>query len=236
MKIQKQLIITALLLGVVLLAEQFTSMDIKVQNMFFDFSTCSWVLNKSVNTVLHFLLYDGIKILIIALSILVIGLFAYSFKNTKLRQYRYGCLLFILTMALVPLTLAGAKKYTNVYCPAQLACYCADKPYAKVFSSYPPDFDRAANKKGRCFPAGHASGGFALMCLFFCFKRKKYKIAGLITGLSSGLAMGIYQMLRGEHFLTHTLITMLGAWFIILLLVLFVKRVNKKFPAVAMLD
>jgi membrane-associated PAP2 superfamily phosphatase len=126
-------------------------------------------------------------------------------------------------MAFVPLILAGAKKYTNVYCPAQLSYYCGNKPYVKILSSYPADFDRGANAKGRCFPAGHASGGFALMALFFCFKRKKYRLAGLGAGLCAGWAMGLYQILRGEHFLSHTLVTMLGAWLIILCLVLLLR-------------
>ncbi|MDR1284949.1 MAG: phosphatase PAP2 family protein [Campylobacteraceae bacterium] len=226
MSIKKQIIITFLLLIAVILAEQFTSLDIRIQNLFFDFSTCSWILEKNVNIVLHFLFYSGIKVLLIGLSVLAIGLFAYSFKNKKLKHYRYSCLLFTLAMILVPSILAGAKKYTNVYCPVQLSYYCGDKPYAKALSHYPIDYD---NNKGRCFPAGHASGGFALMALFFCFKRKKYKTAGLIAGLSLGWVMGIYQILRGEHFLSHTLVTMFGAWLIILCLVFSLNKIKKKF-------
>ncbi|MDR1007542.1 MAG: phosphatase PAP2 family protein [Campylobacteraceae bacterium] len=228
MGIKKQIIITFLLLLLVILTEQFTPWDIKIQNLFFDLSTCSWILDKDVNNILHFLFYSGIKTLLIGLSVLVVALFAYSFKNKKLKSYRYSCLLFILTMVLVPFILAGAKKYTNVYCPAQLNYYCGSKPYAKALSHYPIDFDSMSGK-GRCFPAGHASGGFALMALFFCFKRKKYKITGLIMGLTLGWTMGIYQILRGEHFLSHTLVTMLGAWLIILCLVFALNRIRKRF-------
>lgn len=37
--------------------------------------------------------------------------------------------------------------------------------------------------------------------------------------------MGLYQMMRGEHFLSHTVVSMLLAWQMNLLLVLLVDRV-----------
>ncbi|HIP14233.1 MAG TPA: PAP2 family protein, partial [Sulfurimonas autotrophica] len=39
-----------------------------------------------------------------------------------------------------------------------------------------------------------------------------------------GWSMGLYKMIIGDHFFSHTLITMILAWFIILLIV---KIVNK---------
>ena len=101
----------------------------------------------------------------------------------------------------------------------------------KVLSRYPPDYDFTVHKRGHGFPAGHASGGFALMILFFCFKKKKYKIAGLCLGLAAGWGMGLYQMWRGEHFLSHTLCTLFAAWLMCLLLAAFMERVQKKYPA-----
>ncbi len=41
---------------------------------------------------------------------------------------------------------------------------------------------------------------------------------GLCAGLGAGGIMGLYQMLRGEHFLSDTLFTMIGAWIVIVLL------------------
>jgi membrane-associated PAP2 superfamily phosphatase len=76
-----------------------------------------------------------------------------------------------------------------------------------------------------CWPAGHASGGFALLSLFFLFKSRRNKIFALIFGLSVGWMMGLYKMLIGDHFLSHTIITMILAWLIILVIA---KIVNKK--------
>ncbi len=71
---------------------------------------------------------------------------------------------------------------------------------------------------GRCFPAGHASGGFALMslCLFPVSNRNRKLL--LLVGFTLGWLMGLYQMARGEHFITHTLFTMFLSLFVISLL------------------
>lgn len=229
MKISKQLVITFIFLVATLLIEQYTNVDITVQNLFFNSATASWLINRQDNYILHFLFYSGVKIaLIAAASAVFIALIA-SFFRPKLRAARYGFVIFLAAMALVPIVLAGAKKYTNVYCPAQLTIYGGGKPYAKLFESYPKDFDRKANNKGRCFPAGHASGGFALMILFFCFKKRRDKLLGLTLGLSLGWAMGIYQMLRGEHFISHTFTSMFGAWLLILILSVVMDRIKLKY-------
>ena len=231
MKKTTQALWAFLLFCAVVLLEQFTGLDAAVQNHFFDFASGLWLVDEERNPVMHFLLYDGIKILLVVLAVGAAGVLAASFKKPVLKKLRYGCILFLLAMAFIPLVIAGAKKATNVYCPYQVTLYGGENPYAKVLSRYPPDYDFTVHKRGHCFPAGHASGGFALMILFFCFKKKKYKIAGLCLGLAAGWGMGLYQMWRGEHFLSHTLCTLFAAWLMCLLLAAFMERVQKKYPA-----
>ena len=86
-----------------------------------------------------------------------------------------------------------------------------------VWESYPEKYKNM--KRIACWPAGHASGGFALLSLFFLFKNRRNKIIALITALIIGWSMRIYKMAIGDHFLSHTLITMILAWFIILIIV-----------------
>ncbi|MBW7930242.1 MAG: phosphatase PAP2 family protein [Gammaproteobacteria bacterium] len=64
---------------------------------------------------------------------------------------------------------------------------------------------------GRCFPAGHASAGFAFMAAWFVWRRHAPRAATLwlVIALLTGLTFGIAQQLRGAHFLSHTLWT---AW------------------------
>ena len=53
---------------------------------------------------------------------------------------------------------------------------------------------------------------------FFYLKRKKNKYLALGIAMVIGWSMGIYKMLIGDHFLSHTIITMIIAWLIILLI------------------
>ncbi|MBD3841537.1 MAG: phosphatase PAP2 family protein [Campylobacterales bacterium] len=75
-----------------------------------------------------------------------------------------------------------------------------------------------------CWPAGHASGGFALLSLFFLFRSQKNKIKAITLALVLGWSMGIYKMMIGDHFLSHTIITMLLAWIIVNLVNLFLSK------------
>ena len=41
-------------------------------------------------------------------------------------------------------------------------------------------------------------------------------------------SMGIYKILIGDHFLSHTIITMMIAWLVILLITKFIKNLTKE--------
>jgi membrane-associated PAP2 superfamily phosphatase len=67
---------------------------------------------------------------------------------------------------------------------------------------------------GRCFPAGHASAGFAFLGGYFAFRHDAPSVARLwlVGALVAGLAFGISQQLRGAHFMSHTLWTGWICW------------------------
>ncbi len=60
---------------------------------------------------------------------------------------------------------------------------------------------------GRCFPAGHASTGFAFAGGYFALRDELPALARrwLACALGAGLVLGIVQQLRGAHFMSHTL-------------------------------
>ena len=60
---------------------------------------------------------------------------------------------------------------------------------------------------GHCFPAGHASTGFAFIAGYFCLHEKAPRQARLwlAAALLAGLALGLVQQLRGAHYLSHVL-------------------------------
>lgn len=67
---------------------------------------------------------------------------------------------------------------------------------------------------GRCFPAGHASTGFAFLGGFFALRRELPRLAQawVVAALSVGLLLGLSQQLRGAHFMSHTLWTGWLCW------------------------
>jgi len=101
-----------------------------------------------------------------------------------------------------------------VPCPVDLQHYGGTYPDVTLFSSYPGDFIQKENI--RCYPAGHASGGFALLSLVFLFKSRRNRTIAALPALTIGWSMGVYKMLIGDHFLSHTMTTLLLSWFIIL--------------------
>lgn len=67
---------------------------------------------------------------------------------------------------------------------------------------------------GHCFPAGHASVGFAFVGGWFALRRHAPRAAAawLAAALLTGLVLGISQQLRGAHFFSHTLWSAWVCW------------------------
>jgi len=95
---------------------------------------------------------------------------------------------------------AWVKSWSNMDCPWDLVRYGGERAYVGLFELRPIGLAR-----GVCFPAGHASAGYAWVSLYFFFlaTRPKWRWAGLGTGVGLGLLFGLSQQLRGAHFLSH---------------------------------
>jgi membrane-associated PAP2 superfamily phosphatase len=66
---------------------------------------------------------------------------------------------------------------------------------------------------GHCFPAGHASAGFAWLVGYFAWPQgSAVARRWLIGALIAGLTLGVAQQLRGAHFMSHTLWTSWICW------------------------
>lgn len=236
-----QVLVCVFLLILVICMESFSGIDMWLQNLWFDRTGEDWLIPQAVHQQYRGIFYGGAKRLIsiiagVSAFILVIGLV----KQSQ-RRFIFPCMLLLLSLAVTPAAVGIGKKITNVRCPEELVEFGGEFPYSRVLQC--PRTTAGASlavtgdvtgdvtgkvtggkrepKPGRCFPAGHASGGFALMALFFCMPKRW---AGLGIGLAAGWTMGIYQMIRGEHFLSHTLATMVLAWLLILLLIPVVRR------------
>lgn len=213
MSLNKQIILTFFLLLASVLFFGISSFDLHVQDYFFDFDAHTWILDSKAQPI-KFILYDGIKKLLILFAVSLLVALIFWRKKPLIQQYKRGIMIVILSAILVPVIVGGFKRYTNMPCPKNETYYGGDYPRVAVWEHYPQEFVQTGSIK--CWPAGHASGGFALLSLLFLFQSKRGKQRALIIALITGWSMGAYKMAIGDHFFSHTFITMLMAWLIIL--------------------
>ena len=203
------------LLGAVLAVFEFTNLDLWLQDHFYDAGAGRWWVDGA-DPAGRLFFYNGPKGLIILTSValLVLALGPGRWRD-RWRFGRRDLWVAVLTFVSVPVLAGWGKDATNTFCPSEIRRYGGDVPYVKVFARYPEN-DRPT-RRGRGFPAGHASGGFALLGLMWLRRSSAWRLGGLALGLGAGWWMGGYQMLKGAHYLSHTVVTMLLAWIVMLL-------------------
>lgn len=218
--IKKQIFITTTLLIAVILIFQFSHLDVFFQSFFYNFESKLWIVDED-NYLLDLIFYSGFKKLFIVFSICLLLVVILSFfkKIAIIESYKKGLIIVILSTILVPLSLVSVKNISNMPCPNDTVTFGGSYPEIKVFEYYPKEFVQESRIK--CWPAGHATMGFSLMSLFFLFKRQKNRNIALVSSLFIGFCTGAYKVLVGDHFVSHTIITMICSWLIILLIARF---------------
>jgi membrane-associated PAP2 superfamily phosphatase len=204
-------------LALVLTLFELTPLDLWVQDRFFDFETGRWLVDRDEPLGRAFF-YTGPKVLIIALGVWVLAaMVAPATWRARAGWWwrRRDLAVAFLALATIPALIGWGKDTTNVFCPAEIQRYGGTVPYVKVFERFPPD--QRPERTGRCFPAGHASGGFALLGFVWLGRTRRARVWLFAGALAVGWTMGLYQMLKGSHYLSHTLVTMLVAWIGVLL-------------------
>lgn len=107
------------------------------------------------------------------------------------------------------LLVSSLKFFSRTSCPWDLAEFGGVATYLSHWTW--PLYDGGP---GRCFPAGHASTGFAFVAGYFALRERSPRQAGywLAGALAAGLVLGLAQQLRGAHFMSHTLWTAWLCW------------------------
>ncbi len=111
-------------------------------------------------------------------------------------QLAAGVLLSVLLVAVL-------KAANPAACPWSLSAYggVAQPVSHWLWWATPP------GGRGGCFPAGHASAGFAFLGGYFVFRPVAPSLARrwLLVAVVAGLVLGVSQQWRGAHFMSHTL-------------------------------
>jgi len=115
----------------------------------------------------------------------------------------------VLGTLLALLAVSALKSISRTSCPWDLAEFGGVAHYVSHWA-----FGRLDGGGGRCFPAGHASAGFAFVTGYFWLKDKApgSARAWLIVVLAIGFILGIAQQFRGAHYMSHTLWTAWVCW------------------------
>ncbi|MCG9754866.1 phosphatase PAP2 family protein [Shewanella insulae] len=156
------------------------------------------------------LIHVGGRNLVILLGVLILSLLGLSFKKPTLASYRRGLVFLFMSVLSSVLLVRLGKSLIHLDCPWHLKIFGGSADYFSLFSG---QFD--ANSPGQCFPAGHSSGGYAWVALYFfaLAYAPRYRWFGLSVGLLLGLTFGIAQQLRGAHFISHDVWSLAISWF-----------------------
>jgi len=195
-----------------MLVFESTHLDLFVQDLLYRADTGRWLADRD-NAVLRLLFYDGLKALYAALLLAVVVALTRFRHRPWVRQRRRALVIVLLSCILVPLSVDALKDLIDIPCPKNTERYGGTYPHVTLFHRHAAE--TLGMKPMACYPAGHASSGFALLALLFLCRTRRTKVTAAAAILALAWAAGIYNMAIGDHFLSHTLVSMILAWLVI---------------------
>ena len=143
--------------------------------------------------------------------LLVVGLsLAVWWPVGVLRQLdRWQRLQLVVSILLGLALVVAIKRISSTSCPWDLAEFGGLARYVSHWR-----FGLVDGGGAHCFPAGHASAGFAFVGGYFVLRDRAPRAARiwLAAALTAGLVLGVSQQMRGAHFMSHTLWTAWLCW------------------------
>lgn len=199
------IVLGVLCLSLFTLAWDASGLDLLVMHEFADTSGFIWRHHPVFQTVLHDWAKNvawGVYVLTIMLTVWPAG----PLKRLTVRQ-RFEAVTGVL---LALMAISVFKNLSHTSCPWDLHRFGGVAQYVSHWSW--ADLDGGP---GRCFPGGHASGGFAFIALawpWFSLQQPVDWQRGLwvvFFSLAVGSLFGAVQTVRGAHYPSHTLWTLL---------------------------
>lgn len=194
-------------------------LDFSLASALYQMQGDSWALQHHWLT--ETLLHRHIRTLneIVVLTLLGYWLWRhFALKNRSKKQQALGILLLSLLLSFA--AVAVLKRLLPMECPWDLQQFGGSSAFWGLFATRPDSVPTT-----QCFPAGHASIGFAWLALYYYWYEVKPQKAwqGLLIGASAGLLLGFVQQLRGAHFISHDIATAAICWLIATVLYLWFR-------------
>ena len=151
-------------------------------------------------------LHDDIRLLPWLVELVLLVAIVWPFGTLKQLELARRWQL-ALTTLIALLVVSTIKIYSHTSCPWDLQQFGGAATHVSHWA-----WGVADGGSGRCFPAGHASAGFAFLGGFFAFRHVVPKTAWrwFAGALLIGCIFGLAQQIRGAHYMSHTFWT---AWF-----------------------
>ena len=190
----------------------YTDLDLYISTLFYDNNTNSWPYYSEFFT--YTIGYRGIKYMLILYGAINLALLIRSFKNSYWQVKRRVIIFLILAIIIIPLKISFLKHNLHKPNPSQITLFGGTMPHVKLIEFLQNE------PKANNWPGGHASGGAALLSLYFVgrYYASKYRYWGLALGLFVSQLMGMVQVMRGQHFLSHNLWTVWFSWLTLLIM------------------
>jgi len=196
-----------------------TDIDRSIMRLIYDAQSAAFPLRHSfwLDVVMH----HWTKYVVVTLGCLVLAALVLSFVLPAFGNRRI-LLFLLLALTLAPLSVTAGKAVSNSHCPWDVEDFGGLVPYTPLFAPLPADIE-----PGHCFPAGHASTGFALMAFYFAgYALRKPRAAriALWTAAAAGLVLGAGRVLQGAHFVSHVVWAGVFCWMVTVLLYVLVLQ------------
>lgn len=182
-------------------------LDRSVADYFYSIQGNSWAWKES--WIAEDFFHKGGRSLSILLALALLGMVIASRFSFWLSPHKKPLLYFFVATAGGSLLISLFKSTLAVSCPWEFDRYGGDLLYVNVFKQLV-----LRNGEG-CFPAGHASAGYAWISAYFfgVYYQSRWRWPGLIIPLLVGLVLGVVQQIRGAHFISHDIWSLAICWF-----------------------
>lgn len=190
-----------------LLVSRDGALDWWLARQFFDATTGGFLLKEA--PLLAQVGHTGLKWLAVAIWLVAIALAVVAWRVSAWRTWR-APLTFAVLSALMSVVDVSLLKMTSLHsCPWDLAMFGGRAEWFALL-----DVAGANAGPGRCWPGGHASGGFSLLAGYFSLRDRHARAARMVlaAALLLGGTMSAVQLARGAHFLSHNLWTLWITW------------------------
>lgn len=193
------LLIVPVALALAATASMRLGLDARLAELFFEPATHTfpWRAGFALELLGHRLA----KSVVWAAWLMLVATAAIAPRVERLAPYRAVLWTAVAAMAAGPVLVVALKHVTAYHCPWDLKAFGGDADVTGAI------FVRPA-QAGRCFPGGHAAGGFSLVALHLAgiaCDEPRLRSVGLWAAVLAGSAFGLVRMTQGAHFLSHNL-------------------------------